>query len=364
VSAKRAPEVSRPTARLSAGGGPFLIDEPADIGPSGPASPHETGVVMVDRQDKVVVARRGRSATQARRAPTAVTALQRKREDFVAYARGPALVGAFAYWVRKGQLVRARLDGSGAPEVLAGDARNGTRVVGSQGLGVAALVAYITPPDAKGALHAKLWVEGGKSLDLTEDGAGASSVALVLQKTGWTVLTLDGRSAMTPLHARRVTSKGNGVTLGADLVAWIGASAQATTEVFAAATDDDVWAFVPIEQDVTHFGLAQIEIGKEPRLDVPASFTSYPNGLNTAPAAAASICGRTTAVFAQPESAAANAPQELRIAAIGKDGLEAGEVVAKARSFADASLAQVTGGGLLVYNAEHRTWAVSLRCKP
>jgi hypothetical protein len=355
--------VSRPTAKLSEGGGPFVIDEPADIAPSGPATPHESGIVMVDRQDRVVVARRGRAATQARRAATAVSALERKREDFVPYARGPAVVGDFAYWVRKGELVRARLDGSGQAEVLASDARNGTRVAASQGLGLAALVAYITPPDAHGALHAKLWTEGKKPLDLTEEGAGASSVALIAQKAGWTVLTLDGRSAMTPLHARRVSPQGTSVTLGSDIVAWVGASAQATTEVFAAATDDEVWAFVPIEQDVTHFGLAQIEIGREPRLDVPASFATYPAGLNTAPAAAASICGRTVAVFAVPESATPNAPQELMLAAIGKDGLEPGEVVAKARSFADASLAPVAGGGLLVYNAEHRTWAVSVRCK-
>jgi hypothetical protein len=68
-------------------------------------------------------------------------------------------------------------------------------------------------------------------------------------------------------------------------------------------------------------------------------------------------------VFAQPESATPNAPQELFLAAVSKDGLEAGEVVAKARSFADASLSATSGGGLLVYNAEHRTWAVSLRCR-
>jgi hypothetical protein len=348
---------------VSAGSGPFVIDEPADIAPSGPATPHEIGVVMMDRQDKVLVARRGRPSTQAQRAPTAVSALDRKREDFVPYARGPAVVGDFAYWVRKNELVRARLDGSGALQVLASDARNGTRVVAGQGLGVSALVAYITRPDAQGALHAKLWLEGGKTLDLTPEGAGSSSVTMVAQKTGWMALSLDGRSGMTPLHARRITPQGSGVTLAADVVVWVGASAQATTEVFAAATDDDVWAFVPIEQDVTHFGLAQIGIGSEPRMDVPVTFASYPNGLNTAPAAAASLCGRTTAVFAQPESATPEASQELILAALGKDGLEAGEVVAKAKSFADVSLAPVSGGGLLVYNAERRVKAVSLRCR-
>lgn len=362
ASTKRGPDVARPTTRLSAGSGPFVIDQPVDIAPSGPATPHELGVVMVDRQDKVVVARRGKAVSGERSAPTAITAIERKREDFVAYARGPTLVSDFAYWVRKGQLVRARIDGSGATEVLASDARNGTRVSGSKGV-AGALIAYITTPNSQGALQAKLWIEGGKSLDLTPEGAGTSSVAWVPQKNGWMVLSLDGRSGMTPLHARRVTAEGPNIKLGPDVVIWVGASAQATTEVFAAATDDDVWAFVPIEQDVTHFGLAQIPVGAEPRMDAQVTFATYPSGLNTAPAAAASVCGKTTVAFAQPVDEKPNAQQELIVGTPGKDGLQGGEVVAKARSFADASLSSVPGGGLLVYNAEHRIWAVSLRCR-
>lgn len=341
-----------------------MIDTPTDIAPSGPATPHNLGVVMVDRQDKVLLARRDATAAGQRSASTAVKPLDRKREDFVPYARGPALVRDYAYWVRKGQLVRARLDGSGGTEVLASDARNGTRVSGSAFGAGGALIAYITPPNAQGALLAKLWVEGGKSLDLTPEGAGTSSVTWVEQSNGWMALSLDGRSGMTPLHARRITPNGASVSLLPDVVIWIGASAQATTEVFAAATGDDVWAFVPIEQDVTHFGLAQIPVGAEPHMDVQATFATYPNGLNTAPVAAASLCGKTAVAFAQPVDEKPNASQELILGTLGKDGLEGGEVVAKARSFADASLAPVQGGGLLVYNAEHRTWAVSLRCRP
>ena len=359
---KRGPDVARPTARLEQGTGPFVIDEPVPVGPAGPATPHDLGVVMIDRRDGVVIARRGKAASGERSAATAVSALNRKREDFVAYARGPALVGDFAYWVRRGELVRARIDGTGGSEVLASDARNGTRVSGSRGP-QGALIAYITTPNAQGALRARLWVEGGPSLALTPEGAGTSSVAWVAKKNGWMVLSLDGRSGMTPLHARSVTADSAGVQLAPDIVIWVGTSAQATTEVFGAATEDDVWAFIPIERDMTHFGLAQIPVGAEPHLDTPATFATYPNGLNTAPAAAASLCGRTVVAFAQPIDAKPNAAQELILSTVGSDGLAGGEVVATARSFADASLAVVPNGGLLVYNAEHRTWALSLRCR-
>jgi hypothetical protein len=114
---------------------------------------------------------------------------------------------------------------------------------------------------------------------------------------------------------------------------------------------------------VTHFGLAQIRIGREPRLDVPASWVLFPNGINTSPVTAATVCGRQAVVYARPSTAAPFAPQELVLAELGPDGLEGGDVVVRAKAFADASLASVEGGGLLAYTADHRTWAASIRCR-
>jgi hypothetical protein len=348
---------------LPAGTGPLLVDEPVDIAPIGPATAHELGVIMIDRQNALLVLPRRPYASSASRGKTLLSTSERRREDFVAYARGPAVVADFGYWVNQGRLVRRRYDGKGELEVLTSDARNGTRVAARELPTLGAVVAYITKPDEQGAQHAKLWTEDRKVLELTAEGAGTSSVAFARQATGLTALSLDGRSAMTPLHARRVTAENGRVTLGRDVVSTVLGSAQATTEIFAAAAGDDVWAFVPIEQDVTHFGLAQILIGREPGLDANVGFTTYANGLNTAPVATAFICGRLAVAFAEPKDATPNAAQTLQLATIEGETLSSGEIVAEHGSFADASLAAVSGGGLLTFTANHRTWAASIRCR-
>lgn len=338
------------------------MDEAVEVGPSGPATAHESGVVLIDRHDALFLARRTPTPERAAPGKTPVAGLDRPREDFARYGRGPAIAGGDAYWVSQGRLVTRRLDGSGDLKILATDARKGTRVAALERSGAAPLVAYVTTPDAEGTARAKLWTNTGSGLVLTAEGAGTSSVALIAQKAGTLVVTLDGRSGMTPLHVRRLDARGQGFSLGADVVAWVGASAQGGTEVFAgSANDGDDWAFVAIEQDIRHFGLAAIHLGQGSRHDAPASFTTYDNGLNTAPVAATRFCGRLAVAFVVP-AAAQGSEQELLVAPVGPDGVEAGVVVARRRAFADCSLAAVSDGALLAFTADQRTFAVSLRC--
>lgn len=345
--------------------GPFLIDEMVDVAPAGPASAHDLGVVLVTKTDALLVAPRGQLSRSKGPATSPIGVLDRARADFAPYGRGPALAGRHAYWVSKGRLVRRRLDGHGELEILAEEARPSTRVAALM-LGGAAVVAYVTrAPAPDEPARARLWLEGNRRFELSPDGAGASSVAITPQGDSAIVLALDGRSGMSPLHARRLRVLPNrkDVWLGPDQVAWVGGGSQSTTEVAATTRGDEVWAFLPIERDVTHFGLAQIRIGREPRVDVPASFVPFANGINTSPVAGARFCGRQAVVYARPSTATPFAPQELVLAELGADGLAGGDVVVRAKAFADASLAAVEGGGLLVYTADHRTWAASIRCR-
>lgn len=357
-SASEAPAASARPATAA-----FLVDEAVDVGPAGPATAHENGVVLLDKLGHLALAKRASTPTGNVAGKPTFVAIDRPRDEFASFGRGPAVATGFAYWIQHEKLVRARITGAdAAPEAIASDARKGSRVVAVEAPDGDALVAFITKPDASGAPHAKLW-HAGKLLDLTPEGAGASSVALVRVGSKVMAITLDGRSGMTPLHARLVNLEEKGaLTLSPDVVAWVGASAQATTEVFATAVDAEVWAFVPIEQDLTHFGLAQIHLGREPRLDAPVTFLTYLAGTNSAPVAAAAACGRGAVAFAEPEDAAPRSPQRLMLASLGENGLEAGEVVARGRSFANVSLGTAGAGALLAYTADHRTWVRTLRC--
>ncbi|HET9955665.1 MAG TPA: hypothetical protein VFQ61_14220 [Polyangiaceae bacterium] len=332
--------------------------------------------MMVDKKDALSVVKRSvqLQRVQAQGAPTqgarkvsSFAALERSQDEFAPYAHGPALVGPHAYWVSQKRLVRRRLDGTGELEVLTQDAQNATRVAGWMN-GSEAWVAYITQPDKEGARHAKLWTEGHGTHDLTPEGAGSSSVGLTRARGGVLAVTLDGRSGMTPLHTRLLTSEPAGVRLGPDVVSWVGGSSQGTTELFTTTTsNDEAWAFVPIEQDVTHFGLAQIQLGTAPNPDASAEFIVFANGMNASVVASVQACGQTWVAFARPvkavEGTQGSSPQELVLARLDATGLNQPTLLAKARVFADVSLASSTGGAMLAYTADHRTWAASLWCR-
>lgn len=345
------------------GGGPLIVDDLVDVGPAGPASAHAQGVVLIDKQESLHIARLGALAKTEVPTRSPIGSLNHPRGAFAPYAKGPALTGRHAYWVYDGRLLRGRLDQTGKTEVLARDARNGTRVAAIALPGRPTLAAYVTVPGADKIPHAKLWVEGGAIQDLTVDGSAAISVALARQGSAVIALSLDGRSSMTPLHVRRIVPHGKEVRLGPDLVAWVGGSAQSTTEITAATRGNEVWGLLSIERDALRFGLAQIRIGTEPKMDVPALFVPFANGINTAPIAAAGLCGKSMVVFARPSTPTPDAPQELVLAELLDEGLELREVLARSRAFADVSLASLPGGGLLAYTADYRTWARTLRCR-
>jgi hypothetical protein len=220
-------------------------------------------------------------------------------------------------------------------------------------------VVFLGRADSEGTSHARLWVEGKEPLDLTPDGAGASSVALTRVGDHLLATAIDGRSAMTPLHARTVSFGQGNVELGADVVAWVGGPAQAWTETFVAAESGHAWAQVPIERDMTHFGLANVDLGAEPRMDAEVAFFDYPNGIDLAPVATAELCGRAHVAFVRPTATAPRSPQELVLARLGTSD---SVTLANARGFASVSLASVPGGGVVAYVSDGRTWARGLGC--
>jgi hypothetical protein len=292
-----------------------------------------------------------------------VNGIDRDRSNFAPYARGPAIAGGYAYWIRGRALLRRPLRGGGEPEELARDAREGTRVAAALvGKPAKAVVAYIS--EAGEELVARLWLEGGKRLLLTPDGSQATSVNLVPSEDDLLAVMLEGRTSMSPVHARRLLLRGKLPNIGEDVVVWVAPPAQALSEIASLpAAKGGCSSFVTLERTVTDFGLAYFQIGRDPVMDVKVNWLDYPNGINPAPVATGEACGEPVVVFARPSEARPHAPQELHLAKVKGAGLEPSEVIARSRAFNSISLSAVKGGVLVSWTADFRTWARTAFCK-
>jgi hypothetical protein len=336
----------------------YLLDGLNDVGPAAPASAFAQGVVMVTRSDELSVAKLEQPPSKSKKpAAGAMAATRRGSEDFWPVARGPAVSATHAYWVSKGRVVRRPLAG-GDLQVLASDARDGTRVAMA---GSPDAIAYIARPVGKQDSRAMLRLSDGKTLELTPEGAAASSVALAAVGEDLIASSIDGRSGMTPVHARRYRAKSG--ALDPDVVVWVAGATQGMTEIGSVGGANGSWLFMPVEQDSSHFGLATLSLGSEPKMDPPLRWRTYENGLDRSPAAGAVICGAAISIYVRPADARPTATQELALSELTVSEAASSEVVASARGFADVSLYAIPEGALLSYVADRRTWGRLIRCK-
>jgi hypothetical protein len=318
---------------------------------------------MVNRADEVQVAARGPLATSPHADKARFSTIRGGAGDFFAVARGPLLLQGQAYWIKDGMLVRRPLDNGRPLQILAKNARNGTRVAGADLPLSPPHAFYIeNPRDDESPPRAKLWVEGAETVTVSPEGAGASSIAVAPSGRNLFTVAIDARSAMTPLHGRIVRFHGGQPDLDPDVVMWVGGAAQAQSEVFASATALGVRAFLPIERDVSHFGLVMLELGREPVLDPRSVWRGYPNGVDLAPVGSGAFCGSAFVAYVRPETPRPEARQVLEIAEIQSSGLGPAEVVDSATGFANVSLASGTSFAVLAYVADSRTFATTLRC--
>ncbi len=348
---------------------PWIVDELGDVGPAGPATASSKGVVLVTRSDELILARLGPIPKIPRPAACAVEPVTARAARFIKLSRAPAMLGDHAYWVSRGRLLRSSID---APkvEVLAKRARDDTTVAApidnGRGAKTPGAVAYVArSKDPEGPLVAKLWVEGAGVVPLTVEGAAGSSVALVRTSRGLMALSLEGRSGMSPVHAREITFDAGGKPeLGEDVVTWVGGPSQPMTQITAVASKSgDVFGLLPLERNISTFGLAGIRIGAEPQMNAPVAWRAYPNGLDPAPVATGKLCGTPAALYARPAEAKPNSPQELRLAPVLETGLGPAVVLARSRAFSTISMAELPNAALIAYVADRRTWARTVRCR-
>ena len=184
--------------------------------------------------------------------------------------------------------------------------------VGSHSV-VAYLRDHVTSEGVRMAAY--LADETGAEQPLSDDGAGATSVAL----TGAVAVYIDARRGMSPVHARALGA-GPKVAVGPDVVVFVGGSAEAATRVYAASSGKTTWALLPIAHDIG-FGLAVIALGADPQMDAPVAWSDYPNGLDPAPVAAATTDDGTAYVArVRPSSPTYNSPRVLELGRIDAAG--------------------------------------------
>ncbi len=345
--------------------GDYWLDEAVDVAAAGPAAATRRGVVFRLRDDSLRLAPLLADAARgSREVTTPVKALELDKEQMVALERGPTVLGSYAYFVSASRLVRAKIP-NGELEVLATDARPFTRVAAVEQLRAEdpVLVGYVARhPSDKDTLLARLWVEGKGTFTLTPDGSAGNTVALARAADVWVALSLESRTGMSPLHARRIGFGPSAIQLSPDVVVWVAGTAQPLTEVFALAEKDELWGFLPIERAATEFGLARVDVGSRPVLSSEVSWRIYPNGLEPAVVATGHLCGEPVVIYARPATDVPHAPQELHVSPVRESGLGPGTLVATSQAFADVSYSSLDGGGLFVYVADRRTWARRFRC--
>jgi hypothetical protein len=290
-----------------------------------------------------------------------VTAIAADAAAFKSSTRRPLVLGKSAYWVSAGRLVRRSLGAGAALEVLQTDARTGTKVAGAL-VAQKPHVVYITQ-NASGDPRARLWVEGGPVVDLSPEGSSASSIALLPQRSGpLTFVALEGRSGMSPLHARPLGNSGR-VELAADEVVWVGGGAQARTELDVVEDErGDGWALVPLERSATEFGLAAIPLSRGDVAPETVSWKAYANGLDVPAIAAGRICRKPVVLSVRPASADPSAPQRLHWSTLEGGALVDQHVVLEAQNIRDVSMAPLETGGLIAVLAKGRVLAVRVRC--
>jgi hypothetical protein len=154
---------------------------------------------------------------------------------------------------------------------------------------------------------------------ISEDGSGATSVALAARGASVLALIVDARAALTAMHVRPLSFDGN-VRLGEDAVVFVGGPGEKRTAgALAVPASGPVWALLPIGKDVRTFGLAVVRVDDPPRVDEPSSWSVYPNGLDPSPVAAAAGA-RLWLIVARPQSPEPGAVRILEVADLTDEG--------------------------------------------
>ena len=152
---------------------------------------------------------------------------------------------------RTGAIHRRPVDRQGEDAVVARARRGPPRGGGRRG--VHTVVVYLTERRTSEGFVSEAYaaLDDATPVRVSDEGSGATDVALAPRGARGLALMLDGRAAMTPLHARTLSVVGGKLQMGEDAVVFVGGGAESTTRgTLGAAASGAVFGLVPIARGV------------------------------------------------------------------------------------------------------------------
>jgi hypothetical protein len=180
-------------------------------------------------------------------------------------------------------------------------------------------------------------------------------------------LSLDARVAMTPMHARHLSLEADHahLQLGTDEVVFIGPLAEPGTVPRLGTSRTAAYALAAWPREAADFGLSVVALPEALRIDLPAVWSLYKNGLDPAPLAAthgSESRGAADAPVAVARVVPATVDRKgelvLELGMLAADGafLSQGEI-ARRRTLTDVSIARDDKGALwLLWSDAEGTW--------
>jgi hypothetical protein len=211
------------------------------------------------------------------------------------------------------------------------------------------------------------WLAAGDEppLRISEDGSGATSLALGPRTEGLLALMVDARTALTAMHARTVAYEGR-VRLGEDVVVFVGGPGDRSTRaVLAIPPGGPGWALLPIARDVGSFGLAAVRLEESPRVDEPVVWSMYPNGLDPAPIATVARAQTAWVGRVRPEGAEPGSARTLELGTIEPEGafVFAARVPTSGTASDVALAAEAEGAPWLAWTDRSGSWLMRFACR-
>lgn len=225
---------------------------------------------------------------------------------------------------KDGVVRRATLDARGAVGEAepAARSRPGSPIAAAP-LGGRAVLAYLVDAVGPSGPVTEAWVAlpGKPAKRLSDDGSGATFVALAPRGSEVVAMYVDAHAGLTPIHARVLELSGDDLALGADAVLHVGGPFERYTTgalgVGAAAT----FALVPLSVDDRTFALGAFRVDARPKDEAEHAWSKYPNGLDPAPVAATFGRDVVTVALARPESADPKAQRVLELGRLDERGV-------------------------------------------